>query len=112
MNMKTDWWSCDGSGNADKRERAEGGTPLNPTPYTLHPIPSPSVSRRGLLIGAALAAVGWAAREQSALADVTVDPHGKGQDKDILVNIFLRGGADGLNIVLPHGEDAYYRSRP
>lgn len=30
----------------------------------------------------------------------------------MLVFLFLRGGADGLNIVVPYGEDAYYRSRP
>jgi uncharacterized protein (DUF1501 family) len=30
----------------------------------------------------------------------------------VLVSIFLRGGADGLNIVVPHGEDAYHRRRP
>jgi len=31
---------------------------------------------------------------------------------DVLVCIFLRGGADGLNIIVPHGDDAYYKSRP
>ena len=31
---------------------------------------------------------------------------------DILVSIFLRGGADGLNLVPPHAEDAYYAARP
>ncbi len=30
----------------------------------------------------------------------------------ILVVIFQRGAADGLNIVVPHGEAAYYRYRP
>jgi uncharacterized protein (DUF1501 family) len=29
-----------------------------------------------------------------------------------LVVIFQRGGADGLNMVIPHGESAYYRLRP
>ena len=29
-----------------------------------------------------------------------------------LVIIFLRGGADGLNMVVPHGEAAYYAMRP
>jgi uncharacterized protein (DUF1501 family) len=32
--------------------------------------------------------------------------------KKILVAIFQRGAADGLNIVVPHGEQAYYRLRP
>ncbi|MBS3955688.1 MAG: DUF1501 domain-containing protein [Methylomicrobium sp.] len=29
-----------------------------------------------------------------------------------LVVIFQRGGCDGLNVVVPHGEDEYYRLRP
>src|SRR5262249_25862579 len=32
--------------------------------------------------------------------------------KKILVAIFQRGAADGLNIVVPHGEKAYYGLRP
>src|ERR687883_329054 len=32
--------------------------------------------------------------------------------KRILVSIFLRGAADGLNVVVPHGEKAYYSLRP
>jgi uncharacterized protein (DUF1501 family) len=35
-----------------------------------------------------------------------------GQRKKILVTIFQRGAADGLNIVVPHGEDRYYEMRP
>ncbi len=31
---------------------------------------------------------------------------------DVLVSIFLRGGADALNMVVPHAEDAYYTARP
>lgn len=29
-----------------------------------------------------------------------------------LVVVFMRGGCDGLNMVVPHGEDAYYTLRP
>src|SRR5271154_2321089 len=32
--------------------------------------------------------------------------------KKILVAIFQRGAADGLNVVVPHGESAYYNLRP
>ncbi|MEP7010161.1 MAG: DUF1501 domain-containing protein [Acidobacteriota bacterium] len=32
--------------------------------------------------------------------------------RDVLISIFLRGGADGLTLVVPHGEDAYYDLRP
>ena len=31
---------------------------------------------------------------------------------DTLVVVFLRGAADVLNMVIPHGEDAYYQLRP
>jgi uncharacterized protein (DUF1501 family) len=31
---------------------------------------------------------------------------------DTLVVIFLRGAADVLNIIVPHGEEAYYQARP
>src|SRR5579872_3758810 len=36
----------------------------------------------------------------------------QGQRKKILVAIFQRGAADGLNIVVPHGEQRYYTMRP
>jgi uncharacterized protein (DUF1501 family) len=35
-----------------------------------------------------------------------------GGRKKILVAIFQRGAADGLNVVVPHGEKAYYSMRP
>jgi uncharacterized protein (DUF1501 family) len=35
-----------------------------------------------------------------------------GQRKKILIAIFQRGAADGLNIVVPHGEQRYYDLRP
>src|SRR6476660_5519928 len=31
---------------------------------------------------------------------------------DVLVVVFLRGAADTLNVVVPHGEAAYYALRP
>ncbi|VAW31392.1 Protein of unknown function (DUF1501) [hydrothermal vent metagenome] len=42
-----------------------------------------------------------------SLADPHVGPAG-----DTLVCIFLRGGADGLNMVVPHGDEEYYKHRP
>ena len=35
-----------------------------------------------------------------------------GRKGKILICLFQRGAADGLNIVVPHGEAAYYRGRP
>ncbi len=37
---------------------------------------------------------------------------GNGDRPECLVVIFLRGGADGLALVPPTGDDAYYRARP
>jgi uncharacterized protein (DUF1501 family) len=42
-----------------------------------------------------------------AFAPTKTDAHG-----DVLVVIFLRGAADALNIIIPHGESAYYTFRP
>ena len=33
-------------------------------------------------------------------------------NRDVIVSIFLRGGADGLAIVAPYADPAYYTSRP
>jgi uncharacterized protein (DUF1501 family) len=33
-------------------------------------------------------------------------------EERVLVCVFLRGGADGLSLVVPHGEDRYYLLRP
>jgi len=68
-------------------------------------------TRRILLRNSALAMVGmgsappWLQRALYA-ADAP------GQRKKILVAIFQRGAADGLNVVVPHGEKAYYDLRP
>ncbi len=60
----------------------------------------------GLLFGNRIAALpGWMPRLH--LADPHVGPRG-----DTLVCVFLRGGADGLNIVVPHGDEGYYDRRP
>jgi uncharacterized protein (DUF1501 family) len=45
--------------------------------------------------------------QRAALANDT-----PGSRKKILVAIFQRGAADGLNIVVPHGEQRYYDLRP
>ncbi len=69
------------------------------------------VTRRVFLRNSALAVVGTAAvpsfLTRAALGSVEAGAHGKR-----LVVIFQRGAADGLNIVVPHGERAYYAMRP
>jgi uncharacterized protein (DUF1501 family) len=68
-------------------------------------------NRRVFLRNSALAMVGagtapmWLQR--ALYADGTPSPR-----KKILVAIFQRGAADGLNVVVPHGESAYYSLRP
>ncbi len=66
------------------------------------------MERRTVLIGGSLSSVltvfplgrtAWAARSGA--------PPGKR-----LIVVMLRGGADGLNIVVPYGEGAYYDARP
>ena len=69
-------------------------------------------TRRGLLATGALTALGWTMRPRTALSAVAVGPHRDGAAGGVLVTVFLRGGADGLNIVVPHGDDDYHRSRP
>jgi uncharacterized protein (DUF1501 family) len=35
-----------------------------------------------------------------------------GVQGDVMVCVFLRGGADGLNVIVPHGDNDYYAARP
>src|SRR6185437_9890119 len=70
-----------------------------------------SVTRRVFIRNGALAVVGTAAvpgfLTRAAFGAVT-----PGTPTKRLVAIFQRGAADGLNIVVPHGEQAYYAMRP
>lgn len=110
--MKTDWFSCDGRGHADKT--AVSSVPQHHAEQMEVPQPPRSftLSRRQALFGVGLGAVAWAARDATALADIAVNPGRRELPHDVLVTIFLRGGADGLNIVVPYGDDAYGRNRP
>lgn len=64
------------------------------------------LSRRSLLLsasGAALATAlpGWASAERAPAP----------RDRRVLVVVFLRGGVDGLSLVVPHADSAYYAAR-
>lgn len=67
-------------------------------------------SRRAFLKNSALAMFGvgaapsWLAR--------SVYGASTSQKNKVLVTIFQRGAADGMNIVVPHGDSAYYHLRP
>jgi uncharacterized protein (DUF1501 family) len=39
-------------------------------------------------------------------------PYGASTRGDLLLVLFLRGAADALNVIVPHGEQAYYTMRP
>ena len=69
-----------------------------------------SITRRVFLRNSALAVVGTAALP-SFLTRAALGAEGLGKNKRLVV-IFQRGAADGLNIVVPHGEQAYYAMRP
>ncbi|MBI1289863.1 DUF1501 domain-containing protein [bacterium] len=71
-------------------------------------------SRRGFL--QSLAVAGLAASLPSFLTETVMAQQAKGitpgfKDDRILVVIQLGGGNDGLNAVIPHGDDSYYRLR-
>jgi uncharacterized protein (DUF1501 family) len=46
------------------------------------------------------------------MAEVQSILTGNGDQRQTLVVVFLRGGADGLNLVAPLHDDGYYRARP
>jgi uncharacterized protein (DUF1501 family) len=63
-------------------------------------------SRRSFLASAASAAT-------ALVAPQALRPYAarSAQQRDILICIFQRGGADGLNMVVPHGDKNYYAHR-
>ena len=68
------------------------------------------VSRRSLLKAAGLASMAGVAT--SMFGDVLTSTVFGASNANVLVVISLRGGADGLSMMVPHAEDAYYTSRP
>ncbi len=86
--MNRDWTFCDGDGGLE---------------------PQAAVSRRAALtLGAAGIASLLGVRKAWAQTSFQTDP----KHDNVLVVIFLRGGMDGLNVVVPYGDDQYYRVRP
>lgn len=86
---QTEEWSyCDGNGGLEKKA---------------------DWNRRALLT-AGFAGALWMMSQRSALAQASIQSDPK--HDNVLVVIFLRGGCDGLNFLVPHGEDEYYKARP
>ncbi|HET6933502.1 MAG TPA: hypothetical protein VFI72_01605, partial [Candidatus Angelobacter sp.] len=70
-----------------------------------------SITRRVFLKNGALAVVGTSV-VPSFLARAVYAAETAAPGRKRLVVLFQRGAADGLNIVVPHGEQAYYTMRP
>src|SRR5690348_9339950 len=70
-----------------------------------------AITRRAFLKGGAMAMVGTSAIP-SFLTRAVYGSTAPITGKKRLVVLFQRGAADGLNIVVPHGEPQYYAMRP
>ena len=69
------------------------------------------LSRRRFLAG--MAATSGAAVTASVFGDAFRQASfGQGVGNNVMVVISLRGGVDGMGIVVPHGDPAYYAARP
>jgi uncharacterized protein (DUF1501 family) len=66
------------------------------------------LSRRVFLRGAGLAALGVGMQPSSLLVRTA---RAAGLGTKVLVKVFLRGGCDGLNLCVPHGDPLYYDLR-
>jgi uncharacterized protein (DUF1501 family) len=71
-----------------------------------------SITRRAFMRGGAMAVIGTAAIPSFLTRSVMAQAAAARATHRKLVVIFQRGAADGLNIVVPHGEAAYYQMRP
>lgn len=69
-----------------------------------------NISRRSFLKGTGKIAL--AAGAMSALLPKIAMAQGGDSDRDIILQIYLRGGCDGLSMLAPYGEDSYYSFRP
>ncbi len=69
------------------------------------------VSRRALVGGSVLSSLSLLLRPRTGWAQAAA-PADPVPEAPVLLCVFLRGAADGLNIVVPHGDAEYYRLRP
>ncbi len=69
------------------------------------------ISRRGLLGLSAVSSLGFLLQSRAAWAEAP-QPTAPVPNTPVLLCVFLRGAADGLNIVVPHGDADYYKLRP
>ncbi len=69
---------------------------------------STTLSRRALLGRSVLSSLGLLLESRLGRADA---PAAANPGGPVLVCVFLRGAADGLNMLVPHTDDDYYRAR-
>jgi len=70
-----------------------------------------SRSRRAVLGTSLLSSLGFLLKPRSAWADEVAQPVEATPNTPVLLCVFLRGAADGLNIVVPHADANYYQLR-
>ncbi len=85
-------------------------TPPDPS-VDHHAFCEPRASRRGLFRGAALAGVTTAFGATIVTLDTSPAAAAAGYAASTVVVLSLRGAADGLSLVVPHGDPAYYAAR-
>ena len=71
-----------------------------------------AITRRALMRRGAMALVGTAAIPGFLTRAVMAQAASASASRRKLVVVFQRGAADGLNIVVPHGEPSYFAMRP
>ncbi len=74
-----------------------------------------TLSRRDFLKLSSAGLAAWQVAphvSRAALPRLVFAPPGQAPRGDVLVCVFQRGGMDGLNAVIPHGDADYYRQRP
>ncbi len=71
-----------------------------------------ALSRRGVLVGGA--ALAGAAATTTVIGEAVVQTAAAATvpARSTMVVLSLRGAADGLSMIVPHGDAAYYRARP
>ena len=69
------------------------------------------MQRRHLLQAAAAAGLAWAPVGRTAFAASAARAGAPLPGNKRLVVVFLRGAVDGLSVVVPYGDDAYYQAR-
>jgi uncharacterized protein (DUF1501 family) len=72
-----------------------------------------TISRRALLGGSALSSLGFLLQARSGRAEDGVAVSAPATPgAPVLLCVFLRGAADGLNVIVPHADADYYQLRP